>query len=99
MCKLLGASFMDVLGYECKIPVLDRNGGKRPEEACDGVCPLSEGVPCAGHGSCSLDLQCYCSKSVDLGYWKGELCDACVHGYWGNECINECPGSACFPCN
>eukprot|EP00757_Euglenozoa_sp_SAG-D1_P020747 gene20747-7662_t len=30
MCKLPGAS-SDVLGFACKIPVLDRNGGTRPK--------------------------------------------------------------------
>eukprot|EP01065_Artemidia_motanka_P005365 TRINITY_DN1259_c15_g1_i1.p1 TRINITY_DN1259_c15_g1~~TRINITY_DN1259_c15_g1_i1.p1 ORF type:complete len:6161 (+),score=1442.86 TRINITY_DN1259_c15_g1_i1:2253-18485(+) len=68
---------------------------------CDQLCPKgSNGKKCSGHGECGLAFGiCECASDVDVGFWTGDVCDACKPGYYGGLCSSECPGGACTPCN
>ena len=69
---------------------------------CQGECPGGVCNPCNGHGTCSWGLAgtgaCTCQRSAREGLWQGPDCSACVAGYWGHRCAQECPGGAGNPC-
>ena len=58
---------------------------------CAGL--LTNGRACAGHGACNASGACTCARSEADGYWTGEACTHCAHGYAGLECMLVCPGA------
>jgi hypothetical protein len=68
--------------------------------SCTSTCAfgVNSTTPCGGHGACRADLTCTCTGNLQQGYWGGALCDRCRPGYYGWDCLGECPGSACNPC-
>ena len=76
---------------------------------CGVACPRSK-LPymesikvCTGHGLCADGIDgtglCSCTTDVTLGRWTGSSCSSCTNGYWGESCLNECPGGALSPCS
>ena len=70
---------------------------------CRGTCPGGVCSPCGGHGVCSEgragDGTCACAQGPAVGYWAPALgCTDCQSGYYGLECVGECPGGAARPC-
>ena len=63
-------------------------------------CPFSGGVQCGGNGVCDTSIGvCACFQDATNGFWTGGACAACILGYYGTQCTNECPGGAATPCN
>ena len=59
-------------------------------QACEMACPLGgNGLVCGGHGQCnSLAARCSCQPQ-----WTQESnCTECQVGYFGADCLGECPG-------
>ena len=73
--------------------------------ACERECPRGAGgAPCHGHGACAWDASaqaaaCVCHAGAAVGYWGGDGCGTCGRGYYGPECVEQCPGGAARPCS
>ncbi|CUG31867.1 transmembrane protein, putative [Bodo saltans] len=77
----------------------DRCAGLYAGPDCIGQCPTANAnAACSGHGTCGSDIVCLCESSIDGGHWGGEACNTCQTGYYGPQCLEECPGGACAPC-
>eukprot|EP01062_Namystynia_karyoxenos_P067720 TRINITY_DN6176_c0_g1_i4.p1 TRINITY_DN6176_c0_g1~~TRINITY_DN6176_c0_g1_i4.p1 ORF type:complete len:2565 (+),score=356.55 TRINITY_DN6176_c0_g1_i4:83-7777(+) len=65
--------------------------------------PTETPCPCGLHGECErpncCPWVCTCHDDPKLGHWGGSLCDNCAHGWWGPDCLFQCPGGACSPCS
>jgi hypothetical protein len=66
---------------------------------CDRQCNKINGLQCNGKGVCDHSLHCTCFSGSATGYWTGENCTECKPGFYGAQCLQDCPGTACAPCN
>ena len=66
---------------------------------CNGTCPKTNGLQCAGHGECTYSVTCSCNDNAIQGYWAEPNCSACKPNYYGAQCTLQCPGGACFACS
>ena len=60
-------------------------------------------VPCSGHGHCEpggpAGPVCVCQAGPETGHFHGSHCQHCLPGYYGPQCLGQCPGDACGPCS
>ena len=77
---------------------------------CNETCPGYPGweqlpdivIPytCSGHGVCDVTTRkCICDRESSSGSWGGVDCGLCERGFFGANCVSECPGGACNPCS
>ena len=63
---------------------------------CADECPGGATTPCSGHGRCSTGRDgsgsCTCDSGPSGGYWAGPACGDCQPGFYGVQCVGECPG-------
>jgi hypothetical protein len=68
---------------------------------CDLQCARGpNGQQCNSRGVCKDTATCQCAfNDTAVGFWSGLVCEACLSGYYGLECDQECPGGACDVCS
>ena len=77
-------------GYDCSTPCTksEYNWGPNCQFRCNQCLNIS--------GSCNIYTgQCTCKNE----FIKGNFCDECIPGYYGNDCTEKCPIQNCHKCD
>ena len=84
----LGAETPTGLSACISPPLLQCSPARSPSPPCTPVTTASA----------PTQSQCQCQATAAVGFWDGEACDQCLGGYWGLNCLDDCPGGGATPC-